>query len=123
VRGDFLYRKMAPRRQAMLDLTLYFLFYTPAILAMVYSGWFFFRLSYGMNEHSSFSPNGPPIWPFKGLIPIVGVLMFLQGFAEIVRCVQCIRDGDWPKRLHDVEEMEKIILEQAEAAKHTGTAR
>jgi TRAP-type mannitol/chloroaromatic compound transport system permease small subunit len=123
VRGDFLYRKMDPRRQAMLDLVLYFLFYMPAILAMIYSGWSFFLLSYGMNEHSSYSPAGPPIWPFKGLIPLAGIVMFLQGFAEIVRCIRCIHDGDWPQRLHDVEEMEKIILEQAEAAKQATSAR
>lgn len=117
VRGDFLYRKMAPRKQALLDLVLYFLFFFPAMLAFVYAGWGFFLLSYGNNEHSAFSPAGPPIWPFKGLIPVVGVLLLIQGAAEVIRCLWCIRTGDWPQRLHDVEEMEKLVLEQAEAAK------
>jgi TRAP-type mannitol/chloroaromatic compound transport system permease small subunit len=48
-------------------------------------------------------------------MPVVGALMSLQGIAEVARCVICLRDGEWPQRLHDVEEMEKLILERAEA--------
>jgi TRAP-type mannitol/chloroaromatic compound transport system permease small subunit len=117
VRGDFLYRKWSPTTQAKSDLVLYFLFYFPGILALIYSGWGYFHLSYLLNEHSAFSPDGPIIWPFKGLIPVTGVMMLLQGVVEVVRCIICIRTGDWPQRLHDVEEMEKIILEEAAANK------
>lgn len=115
VRGDFLYRNFAPRRQAALDLALWLLFFYPAMAAMAWMGWRFFLQSYAQNEHSAFSPEGPVIWPFKFLIPFVGALMSLQGIAEVVRCVICLRDGEWPPRLHDVEEMEKLILERAEA--------
>jgi TRAP-type mannitol/chloroaromatic compound transport system permease small subunit len=117
VRGDFVYRKFRPRVQAGLDLTLYFLFFLPGIAAFMFAGWRFFYASYLQNEHSSFSPAGPVIWPFKGLIPLVGFMLIIQGFAEVVRCVICLRTGDWPQRLHDVEEMEKLILERAEAAR------
>ncbi len=114
VRGDFLYRSWPPRRQAGLDLVLYFLFFFPSILALIYAGIPFMQMSWVMNEHSMNSPNGPPIYPFKALIPIVGVLMAFQGAAEVVRCIACLRRGTWPPRLHDVEETEKLILEQAE---------
>ncbi len=120
VRGDFLYRNWAPRTQARIDLALYVLFFFPGIIALIYSGWGFARLSQLLNERSSFSPNGPIIWPFKFIIPITGVLMLLQGIVESIRCILCIRDGEWPQRLSDVEEMEKLILEQAEAAKQRG---
>ncbi len=115
VRGDFLYRMMPPKRQATLDLVLYVLFFFPAIFAFMISGWGFFWESYGQNERSMFSPSGPVIWPFKALIPIVGVLLLLQGLVEVVRCVRCIREGVWPQRLSDVEELDQIILAQAEA--------
>jgi TRAP-type mannitol/chloroaromatic compound transport system permease small subunit len=114
VRGDFLYRSWPPRRQAAMDLVLYFLFFFPGILAFVYAGISFAQMSYMMNEHSMNSPNGPPIYPFKALIPVVGVLMTIQGLAEVARCIVCLRQGDWPPRFHDVEETEKLILEQAE---------
>lgn len=123
VRGDFLYRTWSPRRQAGIDLALYFLFFFPGILALIYSGMDYFRLSYLMNEHSSASPNGPIVWPFKAVIPITGVLMLLQGIVEVLRCIACLRTGVWPPRLHDVEEMEKIILEQAQSGQVPGGAR
>ena len=114
VRGDFLYRAWSPRTQAKWDLVLYILFFFPGMLAFVYAGYGFAKLSWLMNEHSSASPNGPPVYHFKSLIPIVGVLMVMQGIVEVMRCVMCIRTGEWPQRLHDVEELDKIMLEKAE---------
>jgi TRAP-type mannitol/chloroaromatic compound transport system permease small subunit len=111
VRGDFLYRSWKPTTQARLDLVLYFLFFFPGILAMVYAGWNFFWISYLLNETSSFSPDGLYLWPFKLIIPITGLLMTFQGVAEVIRCLICIREGDWPPRLHDVEETERLLAE------------
>jgi len=123
VRGDFLYRNFPPRRQAWFDLVLYILFFFPAILAFMISGWQFFADSLRQNERSMFSPSGPVIWPFKFLIPLVGFLLLLQGLAEVVRCIRCIRDGAWPQRLSDVEELEQQILAEAEAKGIEETAR
>jgi TRAP-type mannitol/chloroaromatic compound transport system permease small subunit len=114
VRGDFIYRRFAPRRQAAIDLVLYFIFFFPGILALVYSGYNYAKLSWLIGERSSVSPFGPPIYHFKALIPIAGALMLLQGIAEVIRCVVCLRTGQWPPRLSDVEEMEKIAFEKAE---------
>ena len=114
VRGDFIYRAWSPRRQAKWDLALYFLFFFPGMLAFIYAGYGYARLSWLTNEHSSASPFGPPVYHFKSLIPIVGVLMVMQGAVEAIRCIICIRTGEWPKRLHDVEELEKVIIEKAE---------
>jgi TRAP-type mannitol/chloroaromatic compound transport system permease small subunit len=131
VRGDFLYRSWPPRRQAFMDLLLYVLFFFPGMLALVYAGYEFAKMSWMMNEHSSASPDGPPVYHFKALIPIVGVLMVMQGAVEVIRCIMCIRTGEWPQRLHDVEELEKILIEEAEQkkqaeirkAENTGLAR
>lgn len=121
VRGDFLYRAWPVRRQAALDLVLYFLFFFPGILALCYAGYGFAAFSWLIGEKSSNSPNGPPLYHFKTLIPLVGGLMILQGLAEVARCIVAIRTGAWPTRLHDVEETEKLILEQA-AARQKGVA-
>ncbi len=118
VRGDFMYRAWQPRTQARWDLVLYLLFFFPGMLAFIYSGWGFAKLSWLMNERSAASPNGPIVWPFKWLIPITGVLMVMQGVVETIRCWQCIKTGEWPKRLHDVEELDKIILKEAEEGKY-----
>jgi TRAP-type mannitol/chloroaromatic compound transport system permease small subunit len=105
VRGDMLYRTWQPRNQARLDLVLYILFFFPGVLALVYAGYNFAYLSVLFKEVSIFSPAGVPVFPLKALIPITGVLLLLQG-----SCLQCIRTGAWPRRLHDVEETESAIL-------------
>ena len=119
VRGDFIYRSWPPRRQATMDLVLYFLFFFPAMLAFIYAGYKFAEFSTMMNERSASSPNGPIIWPFKWLIPVTGAFMVLQGIVEVIRCIICLRDGEWPQRLHDVEELEKVVLTQAEQQRQT----
>lgn len=115
VRADIFYRMWAPRNQARLDLLLYFIFFFPGMLAFVYSGWLFAEMSMRFNERSSFSPDGPILWPFKMLIPATGVLLLIQGAAEVMRCLICIRTGEWPMRAQDVEELEKKIAEEAQA--------
>jgi TRAP-type mannitol/chloroaromatic compound transport system permease small subunit len=112
VRGDFLYRAWSPKTQASMDLLLYFLFFFPGIVAFIYSGYGFAAQSWVNHEHSAYSPSGPPIYHYKTLIPITGIFLLLQGIVEVVRCLVCIRTGAWPQRLHDVEELEKLILEQ-----------
>jgi TRAP-type mannitol/chloroaromatic compound transport system permease small subunit len=113
VRGDFLYASMKPRTQAALDLLLYFLFFIPGIAALMYSGVDFARMSWHLREHSSLTPGGPPIYPFKTIIPIAGALVLLQGFAEIGRCVICLRTGSWPARLKDAEEIDIVEAQLA----------
>jgi TRAP-type mannitol/chloroaromatic compound transport system permease small subunit len=112
VRADVVYRLWSPRTQATMDLILYILFFLPAIAALMYSGWNYADMSVRFREVSIFSPAGVPVFPLKALIPITGFLLFLQGFAEIIRCVLCIRTGQWPQRLHDVEETESLIIRE-----------
>lgn len=114
VRGDVIYRLWPPRTQASIDLVLYILFFFPGILAFMYSGWFFAKMSVGFLEVSIFSPAGIPVFPLKALIPVCGVFLFLQGIAEVLRCIYCLREGRWLARLHDVEELETIILHEQE---------
>jgi TRAP-type mannitol/chloroaromatic compound transport system permease small subunit len=107
VRGDFLYSSMKPRTQAGLDLALYFLFFVPGMLALMYAGWDYAALSWRIGEHSM-TANGPPVYHFKTIIPIAGTLVMIQGAAEMVRCVVCLRTGAWPARLRDVEEIDVV---------------
>lgn len=112
VRGDFLYRMWRPRTQAIVELTLYILFFFPGVLALVYSGWGYGYEAARIQEVSVNSPAGIPVWQLKLLIPFGGGLLLLQGVAESLRCVICIREGRWPTRLHDVEELEDQLIQQ-----------
>jgi TRAP-type mannitol/chloroaromatic compound transport system permease small subunit len=108
VRGDFLYSSMRPRTQATLDLVLYIVFFIPGIIALVYAGYDYASYSWTINEHSNVTANGPPVYQFKTMIPIAGVLVMIQGLAEIVRCVVCLKTGRWPERLKDAEEIDVV---------------
>jgi TRAP-type mannitol/chloroaromatic compound transport system permease small subunit len=114
VRADMFSRLLPIRWQAGIELVLYIVFFFPGVLSLVYSGWGYGNDSMRIHEMSINSPVGIPIWQIKMLIPVGGALVALQGLAEVMRCVICLRDGDWAPRLHDVEELEKQILEQAE---------
>jgi TRAP-type mannitol/chloroaromatic compound transport system permease small subunit len=114
VRADMFSRLLPTRWQAGIELVLYIVFFFPGVLSLVYSGWSYGNDSMRIHEMSINSPVGIPIWQIKMLIPIGGALVALQGLAEVLRCVICMREGEWAPRLHDVEELEKQIIEQAE---------
>jgi len=117
VRADMFYRLWPPRVQASVELVLYVLFFFPGVTALVISGWGYGTASMRILEVSVNSPAGVPIWPLKMMIPVGAALLTLQGIAEVLRCLQCLRAGAWSPRLHDVEELEKQILEEAQRAK------
>jgi TRAP-type mannitol/chloroaromatic compound transport system permease small subunit len=108
VRADFVYIYLKPRGQAALDLTLYLLFFVPCMIGLIYAGSDFAADSWRIHEHSTVTAEGPPVYHFKTVIPVAGVLVMLQGLAEIVRCLVCLRTGAWPPRLEDVEEIDVI---------------
>ena len=108
VRGDFLYGSFRPRTQATLDLVLYIVFFIPGVIALIYAGIDYAAISWHINEHSNVTAEGPPVYPFKTVIPIAGVLVLIQGLAEIVRCIVCLQTGEWPDRLKDAEEIDVI---------------
>jgi len=123
VRGDVLYRLWQPRTQASVDLVLYIIFFLPGVLAFMYAGWPYALFSIGFREVSIFSPAGIPVFPLKTMIPLAGVFLLIQGIAEIIRCVLCIRRGAWPQRLHDVEETESLILQEQRIHAQDGQAQ
>ena len=108
VRADFVYIYLKPRGQAALDLALYLLFFIPGILGLIYAWYDYAALSWRINEHSTVTAEGPAVYPFKTVIPVAGSLVMLQGLIEIARCVVCLKTGEWPARLEDVEEIDVI---------------
>ncbi|MFM9817834.1 UNVERIFIED_CONTAM: TRAP transporter small permease subunit [Spiribacter pallidus] len=111
VRGDFLYRLWKPRTQAIVELILYFIFFFPGILALIFAGGKYASRSWQYMETSVFSPAGVPIFHFKTMLVVGAVLLFIQGIAQVCRCIVCIRSGEWPADVRDVTELEDQLLE------------
>ena len=123
VRGDVLYGFFEPRTQASIDLVLYILFFLPGVFALTYAGYYFAAESWAMSEHSSITAEGPPIYPFKTMLPLAGIFLFVQGIVEIIRCVICIRQGAWPSREDDVEEVDVDKLKEMVHVKDADIAK
>jgi len=112
VRGDVLYGFFAPRTQATIDLTLYIVFFIPGVFALTYAGYFYAADSWSIRETSNITYEGPPYYPFKTVIPVAGAFLMAQGIVEIIRCIVCIRQGDWPSREADVQEVDVDKLKE-----------
>ena len=112
VRGDVLYGFFPPRLQAGLDLTLYLLFFIPGVVAFLWAGYYYAGESWAIREGSNITADGPPYYPFKTVIPIAGAFLLVQGIVEIIRCVICLKQGYWPSRVADVEEVDVDKLKQ-----------
>ncbi len=112
VRGDFIYRMWRPRTQGIVELSLYVMFFFPGVIALVIAGWLYGYDAFKIREVSVNSPVGIPVWQLKFLIPFGAGLLALQGIAEVMRCILCIRNNQWPQRLHDVEELEDALVKQ-----------
>jgi len=112
VRGDVLYSFFKPRTQATWDLILYIVFFLPGTIALTWAGYFYASDSFAILEHSSVTSDGPPIYQFKAVIPLAGAFLLMQGIVEIVRCIVCIREGDWPSRAADVQEVDVEKLKE-----------
>jgi TRAP-type mannitol/chloroaromatic compound transport system permease small subunit len=112
VRGDVLYGFFQPRTQATIDLILYVVFFIPGVIALTYAGYFYAAESWAINEHSNITAEGPPIYPFKTVIPLAGAFLLVQGIVEIIRCVICLKQGNWPSREEDVEEVDVDKLKE-----------
>ena len=112
VRGDVLYGFFVPRTQAIIDLTLYIVFFIPGVFALTYAGYFYAADSWAIRETSNITYEGPPYYPFKTVIPVAGAILMAQGIVEIVRCVICIKQGAWLSRQVDVEEVDVDKLKE-----------
>lgn len=111
VRGDVLYGFLAPRTQAIVDLTLYIIFFLPGVIALTWAGWTYANESLAIREQT-FNADPIPVYPFKFVIPVSGFVLLLQGIVEIIRCIQCIQTGAWPVREGDVEEVDVEKLKE-----------
>jgi TRAP-type mannitol/chloroaromatic compound transport system permease small subunit len=112
VRGDVLYGFFRPRTQATIDLVLYIVFFLPGVIALTYAGYFYAAESWAIRETSNITYEGPPYYPFKTVIPVAGALLLAQGIVEIIRCVICLKQGYWPSREQDVEEVDVDKLKE-----------
>ena len=123
VRGDVLYGFFPPRLQAGLDLTLYIVFFLPGVVALCWAGYDYAGESWAILERSSITTEGPPVYFFKTVIPVAGAFLLVQGIVEMIRCGVCLKQGQWPSRVADVEEVDVEKLKEMVKVKDEDIAK
>jgi TRAP-type mannitol/chloroaromatic compound transport system permease small subunit len=53
----------------------------------------------------------------KSMIPLSGILLIIQGISEVFRSIICIQTGQWPARMADAEETEKVLMKASQEGK------
>lgn len=83
VRIDLIYGVLTPRSKMVADL-ISFACFSIYVGALIWVGTEMAWSSFLQSE-STGTPWNPPIWPVKMAIPIAGLLLLLQGIANLVR--------------------------------------
>jgi TRAP-type mannitol/chloroaromatic compound transport system permease small subunit len=83
VRIDVLYDRLSPRVRARMD-QFTFIFFFVYVGALIWVGSTMAWTSFLQGETTG-TPWNPPIWPVKFAIPIAGLLLLLQGIANLLR--------------------------------------
>jgi TRAP-type mannitol/chloroaromatic compound transport system permease small subunit len=99
VRTDMLYSKCSVRRQGWIDAVGYLFFFFPAMIFLFWYGGQEAWHSFVIGETSDASPWRPIVYPFKAVIPVTAILLFVQGIGEFLKSIYAIlTDRLWVKR-------------------------
>lgn len=91
VEVDVIKRLLSLRKQAILDIIGYLIFFTPFMWMLLSLGWSFFMRSFSRGE-TTYGMVAIPVYPVKGVIFIAAVLILLQGIAIFIRAIQQLRE-------------------------------
>jgi TRAP-type mannitol/chloroaromatic compound transport system permease small subunit len=101
VRTDMFYERFSPRQQAIIDLVGYTLLFLPFVYVLVVIGGQYFWKAYVTKETFVSSAWQPVTWPLKLAIPVSGLLLAIQGVAEVLKSLHALRFGAWPTDIED----------------------
>jgi TRAP-type mannitol/chloroaromatic compound transport system permease small subunit len=93
VRTDIFWDGYSERKKGLIDFWSYLLlFYPTLIIFFIISAddaWY----AYELGERSEQTPWRPLMWPFRAAVPIMALLMMIQGISEVLKCWYQIRTG------------------------------
>jgi TRAP-type mannitol/chloroaromatic compound transport system permease small subunit len=81
---DFVWERLSPRGRAILDVISYAIFFFPFLIILFIEGYKFAADSWAMRERS-WSVWGPPMYPYKTVIPVSAFLLILEGLCIFIR--------------------------------------
>ena len=97
VRVDIFYEKMSPRSKAWVNLLGAVLLLVPLCLFIIFISWNYVSLSWSLLESSRDAGGLPAVFLLKTTIPVMAVLVMLQGIAQAMRSVLVLRGLEVPE--------------------------
>jgi len=91
VEVDVLKRLLSRRKQAVVELLGYLIFFVPFSWMLLTLGWSFFMRSYSRGE-TTYGVVSIPVYPIKGVIVVAAFLITLQAIAIVIRAIQQLRE-------------------------------
>ena len=96
IRADFMYRDWSVKTQAIIDLTLYILFYFPGLIGAAWACYKYAYKSWSIMERGMDTSWMPLLYPIKSVLFIGLVLLIIQGISETLKCVYAVKNRRWP---------------------------
>jgi TRAP-type mannitol/chloroaromatic compound transport system permease small subunit len=93
IRTDVFYADFSDRKKGLIDLVTLVVFFMPAMALVFYISIDDFFYAYSISERSNIGLWQPPVWPFRGVIPLAALLLFIQGISEILKSFWAVKTG------------------------------
>ncbi|WP_346796306.1 TRAP transporter small permease subunit [Halomonas sp. Bachu 37] len=93
VEVDVLKRLLSRKKQTVLEILGYLIFFVPFAWMLLTFGWAFFERSYSRGE-TTYGMMSIPVYPVKGVIVVAAVLLLLQAVAIVIRACGELRKGN-----------------------------
>ncbi|RJR22748.1 MAG: TRAP transporter small permease subunit [Desulfobacteraceae bacterium] len=94
IRIDVIYNLFPQKIRQVIDVIGYIFFFFPVVIILVLSAISMASDAYNSGEVSQFSPWAPILWPFKSIMAIAFIFLFLQGIAEFLRAATILIKGE-----------------------------
>lgn len=91
VEVDVLKRLLSRKRQALIEILGYVIFFVPFIWMLLTYGWSFFERSFSRSE-TTYGMVSIPVYPIKGVIVVAAILILLQAIAIVLRAIIQLRE-------------------------------
>jgi TRAP-type mannitol/chloroaromatic compound transport system permease small subunit len=93
VRTDIFFDRFSDRTKGIIDSISYLFLFLPVMGFIFVISFNNFLYAYSIDERSILSLWRPIIWPFRAVIPLSALLMFVQGISELLKALWAVFTG------------------------------
>lgn len=93
MRTDMFWERFSERTKGLIDAVSYLFLFLP-VMAVIFSvSLDDVMQAYSLDERSTLGLWRPVVWPFRAVIPLSALLLFLQGTSELLKSLWAVRTG------------------------------